>query len=65
MTHSETAVKEQPHVLVATPGRLLKLVRDKKVDLGNVEYFVLDECDRLIAENKIRADVQNIFVKTP
>mmetsp|Transcript_111390 Transcript_111390/g.239941 ORF Transcript_111390/g.239941 Transcript_111390/m.239941 type:complete len:217 (+) Transcript_111390:217-867(+) len=65
MRQSEESVKTNPHILVATPGRLLKLVEEKKVSLKNVEFFVLDECDRLIAEPIVRADVQNIFIRTP
>ena len=37
-----------PHVIVATPGRLNALVREKKLRLGNVKVFVLDECDKML-----------------
>ena len=37
-----------PHVIVATPGRLNALVRDKKLRLGNIKVFVLDECDKML-----------------
>ena len=37
-----------PHVIVATPGRLNALVRDKKLRLGSVNKFVLDECDKML-----------------
>ena len=35
-------------VLVATPGRLLDLLGQGHVDLGQVETFVLDEADRML-----------------
>ncbi|MCQ2092281.1 MAG: DEAD/DEAH box helicase [Fibrobacter sp.] len=35
-------------VLVATPGRLLDLIGQKAVTLKNVEFFVLDEADRML-----------------
>lgn len=35
-------------ILVATPGRLLDLHGQKAVDLRQVEYFVLDEADRML-----------------
>ncbi|PWJ68136.1 MULTISPECIES: DEAD/DEAH box helicase [unclassified Fibrobacter] len=35
-------------VLVATPGRLLDLVGQKAVTMKNVEFFVLDEADRML-----------------
>ncbi len=35
-------------VLVATPGRLIDLMKRKAVDLSSVETFVLDEADRML-----------------
>lgn len=37
-----------PHIIVATPGRLNALVRDKKLRLSNIKVFVLDECDKML-----------------
>lgn len=37
-----------PHIIVATPGRLNALVRDKILRLGSVQRFVLDECDKML-----------------
>jgi ATP-dependent RNA helicase UAP56/SUB2 len=37
-----------PHIVVATPGRLNSLVRDKSLNASNVKHFVLDECDKLL-----------------
>ena len=37
-----------PNIIVATPGRLNALVRDKKLRLGTVKFFVLDECDKML-----------------
>lgn len=37
------------HIIVATPGRLLDLVRRKTVDLRNVKYVVLDEADEMLS----------------
>jgi ATP-dependent RNA helicase UAP56/SUB2 len=70
-----------PHILVATPGRLNALVRDKYLRLGSIKVFVLDECDKMldaIGKNLVQAadvhmliatdmrrDVQEIFRSTP
>ncbi len=37
------------HVLVATPGRLLELVRAKAVQLSAVDTLVLDEADKMLS----------------
>jgi ATP-dependent RNA helicase UAP56/SUB2 len=37
-----------PHIIVATPGRLNALVRDKYLRLGSIKVFVLDECDKML-----------------
>ena len=35
------------------------------MDLSKVKHFVLDECDRMLAELEMRRDVQEIFKNTP
>lgn len=37
-----------PHIIVGTPGRLNALVREKKLRLGGIKMFVLDECDKML-----------------
>lgn len=44
LKNKETA----PHIVVATPGRLKALVRDKLINLGHVKNFVIDECDKVL-----------------
>ncbi|MBK8404861.1 MAG: DEAD/DEAH box helicase [Saprospiraceae bacterium] len=34
-------------ILIATPGRLLDLMQQRFVNQNHVEYFVLDEADRM------------------
>lgn len=41
-------LKRGTDVLIATPGRLLDLVGQGLLDLGQVEIFVLDEADRML-----------------
>ncbi|KIK47876.1 hypothetical protein CY34DRAFT_146598 [Suillus luteus UH-Slu-Lm8-n1] len=54
-----------PHVVVATPGRLNALTRDKVLDAKNVKHFILDECDKMLEQLDMRRDVQEIFRATP
>lgn len=42
------AMQKGPHVLVATPGRLLDLINQKHIFLDEVSTFVLDEADRML-----------------
>jgi len=51
-------------VLVATPGRLLDLIDQRHIDLGQVEFFVLDEVDRMLDMGFLR-DVKRIVAMLP
>jgi ATP-dependent RNA helicase RhlE len=42
------ALQRGAHVLIATPGRLLDLMDQGHIDLGQLEVFVLDEADRML-----------------
>src|SRR5437867_2474665 len=39
-------LRKRPDILVATPGRLLDLMRQRHVRLDHIEFLVLDEADR-------------------
>ncbi|WP_421919917.1 DEAD/DEAH box helicase [Marinifilum sp.] len=41
-------LKRGAHVIVATPGRLLDLIRRKAVNLSAIEYLILDEADEML-----------------
>jgi ATP-dependent RNA helicase RhlE len=51
-------------VLVATPGRLLDLVRSNALRLNRVEVLVLDEADRMLDMGFIH-DIRTIVAKLP
>ena len=51
-------------VLVATPGRLLDLVKNNALRLGEVECLVLDEADRMLDMGFIH-DIRKIVAKLP
>jgi ATP-dependent RNA helicase RhlE len=42
------ALRAKPHVIVATPGRLLDHIQQRHVSLANVGVLVLDEADRML-----------------
>ncbi len=54
----QQALATNPHILVATTGRLVDLVNNG-LDLSKVHYLVLDEADRLL-DMGFWPDVQNI-----
>ncbi|MBD3246744.1 MAG: DEAD/DEAH box helicase [Candidatus Omnitrophica bacterium] len=45
-----TKIKHGAHILVATPGRLMDLMYDGIVELGDIKCVILDEADRLLDE---------------
>lgn len=58
------AVRAGLDVLVATPGRLLDLMNQGLVRLDQVEFFVLDEADRMLDMGFIN-DIKKISSKLP
>jgi superfamily II DNA/RNA helicase len=62
---TQTLKNNCPHIVVGTPGRILALVRAKKLSLKNVKQFILDECDKMLEALDMRRDVQEIFRNTP
>jgi len=59
-----SALRKRPDILVATPGRLLDLMRQKYVSLGEIEILVLDEADRMLDMGFIQ-DVRSIVSRIP
>lgn len=51
-------------ILVATPGRLLDLMNQGLVKLDDIQYFVLDEADRMLDMGFIN-DIRKIIAKLP
>ncbi|MEE9338817.1 MAG: DEAD/DEAH box helicase [Methylococcaceae bacterium] len=51
-------------ILVATPGRLLDLMYQNIIDLSEVQFFVLDEADRMLDMGFIR-DIKKIIRVLP
>ncbi|NCB74073.1 MAG: DEAD/DEAH box helicase [Clostridia bacterium] len=51
-------------ILIATPGRLLDLIGQGFINLGQVKYFVLDEADRMLDMGMLH-DVKRIIAYLP
>jgi ATP-dependent RNA helicase RhlE len=57
-------LKKGIDILVATPGRLLDLVSQNSLDLSRVEFFVLDEADRMLDMGFIH-DIKKVLALLP
>ncbi len=51
-------------ILVATPGRMLDLQGQGHIDLGSVEFFVLDEADRMLDMGFVH-DIRKVLKMLP
>ena len=64
-TDIEALKSDCPHIVVGTPGRIMDLIQRKEMDVSKCKHFILDECDKMLAELDMRKDVQTIFKSTP
>lgn len=56
-------LKRPTQIIVATPGRLLELIRSKDVSLHRIKTIVLDEADELFAKGFMK-DIDKILKET-
>lgn len=45
----ENALRHRPHLIIATPGRLLDLMSQNKIDLTHLKTVILDEADQIVS----------------
>ncbi|HJU45676.1 MAG TPA: DEAD/DEAH box helicase [Chitinophagaceae bacterium] len=62
--HQEKALRNNVDILIATPGRLLDLMHQKIISLKDIQYFVLDEADRMLDMGFVH-DVKKIIAHLP
>jgi ATP-dependent RNA helicase RhlE len=63
--HSQVqALQRGIDILVATPGRLLDLIDQRYVNLRDIQFFVLDEADRMLDMGFVH-DVKKIIGRLP
>lgn len=58
------ALRDGPHIVVATPGRLLDHLRRKTINISNVHTAVLDEADEMLNMGFID-DIRDILKAIP
>ncbi len=57
-------IKNGAQIIVATPGRMVDMIDRKKVNLGTVQYVVLDEADEMLNMG-FKEDLDAILASTP
>ena len=62
--YQQAALRKDPEILVATPGRMLEHCKRGSADLGILQTLVLDEADRML-DLGLREDVLAIAAFTP
>lgn len=60
----ENAIKRGVDIVIATPGRLLDLIKQKVIHINEVEVFILDEADRML-DMGFLFDVKRIVTMLP
>ncbi|MDP4142880.1 MAG: DEAD/DEAH box helicase [Bacillota bacterium] len=53
ITRQIEKLREKPHIIVGSAGRILELIKKKKISAHTIKSIVIDEGDRLLDENNI------------
>lgn len=46
-------LREKPNIIVGSPGRILELIKKKKITAHTIKTIILDEADRLMSDSDI------------
>lgn len=57
-------LRRSPAIVIATPGRLMDFMNQKVIDVRTVDYFILDEVDRMLDMGFVR-DIKKIRAQLP
>ncbi len=57
-------LRQNPQILIATPGRLLDFIAQKLINIANIDYLVLDEADQMLDMGFI-VDIKKILKLAP
>lgn len=57
-------LREDPRIVVGTPGRILDLLQQRELSLGRCEYVVVDEVDEMLSLD-FEEDVRRILKNVP
>ena len=48
------SLKQKPHIVVGTPGRVIELIKMKKLKAHQVKTIVIDEADKLLSDDYLQ-----------
>jgi translation initiation factor 4A len=57
-------LKKGVHIIVATPGRVIDLIKKEFIKLDNLSIFILDEADEMLSRG-FKQQIQEIFKHLP
>ncbi|WP_366923985.1 DEAD/DEAH box helicase [Metallumcola ferriviriculae] len=60
---TETIKKDKPHIVVSSPGRVLKLIQMKVIKAHTVKTIIIDEADRLLDKSNL-AEIKAVIKTT-
>ncbi|MFZ9848506.1 MAG: DEAD/DEAH box helicase [Flavobacteriales bacterium] len=58
------ALKNTPHIIIATPGRLMDLMSRKALSITDISHVILDEADEMLNMG-FKEDIDEILSHTP
>ncbi len=58
------ALKNTPHIIIATPGRLMDLMSRKALSIKDISHVILDEADEMLNMG-FKEDIDEILSHTP
>jgi ATP-dependent RNA helicase DeaD len=58
------ALRKTQHIIIATPGRLIDLIKRKAIDVSSLSYLVLDEADEMLNMG-FQEEIDTILQYTP
>jgi len=64
MANQLASLEHQPHIVVGTPGRILKHLQKESLQLGSLNILVLDEADRML-DMGFQQDIMQIINMAP
>lgn len=64
MQDQRRALKQKPHMIVATPGRMMDHIINKNVKLDEIKYLVIDEADEMFIMG-FKEQLEAIISKLP